>query len=57
MVVGKDISVNGVPEDYNKYPYIVEVVEMLLAWKEITANYQCICERCFRQTVQIKKSR
>ena len=34
VVIGKDIPVNGVPEDYNKYPYIVEVVEMLLAWKE-----------------------
>lgn len=34
VVIGKDIPVNGMPEDYNKYPYIVEVVEMLLAWKE-----------------------
>lgn len=34
VVIGKDIPVNGMAEDYSKYPYIVVVVEMLLAWKE-----------------------
>ena len=32
--MGKDIPVNGAPENYGKYPYIVEVVEMLYSWKE-----------------------
>lgn len=34
IVIGKDIPVNGAPENYGKYPYIVEVVEMLYSWKE-----------------------
>lgn len=34
IVIGKDIPVNGAPENYSKYPYIVEVVEMLYSWKE-----------------------
>ncbi|MCM1050176.1 MAG: hypothetical protein NC433_17320 [Clostridiales bacterium] len=34
VIIGKDIPVNGMPKDYSKYPYIVVVVEMLLAWKE-----------------------
>ena len=33
VVIGEDIPVTGSPEDYAEYPYIVKVVEMLLAWK------------------------
>lgn len=34
IVIGKDIPVNGRPEDYCNYPYIIEAVQMLSAWKE-----------------------
>jgi len=33
VIVGEDIPINGLPEDYIEYPYILEVVEMLWAWK------------------------
>lgn len=31
--VGEDIPINGLPEEYVGYPYLVEVVKMLYAWK------------------------
>lgn len=34
VIVGKDIPANGTSEDYIGYPYLVVVVEMLLAWKK-----------------------
>lgn len=37
VVVGIDIPINGTIEDYNKYPYIVAVVKMLMAWQD--SNY------------------
>lgn len=33
VIVGEDIPANGLPKDYIEYPYILEVVEMLYAWK------------------------
>ena len=33
VIVGEDIPANGIPKDYIEYPYILEVVEMLCAWK------------------------
>lgn len=33
VIVGEDIPANGLPKDYIEYPYILEVVEMLCAWK------------------------
>lgn len=33
VTVGKDIPANGTQENYEKYPYIVAVIEMLSAWK------------------------
>ena len=33
VTVGKDIPVNGTQENYEEYPYIVAVIEMLSAWK------------------------
>lgn len=33
IVVGKDIPVSGMPEDYIDYSYISVVVQMLLSWK------------------------
>ncbi len=37
VVVGNDIPSCGTVEDYKDYPYICEVIEMLLAWK--SKNY------------------
>ena len=37
VVVGNDIPSCGTVEDYKEYPYICEVIEMLLAWK--SKNY------------------
>lgn len=34
IIVGENISANGLPKDYIEYPYILEVVEMLCAWKD-----------------------
>lgn len=34
VIVGKDVPANGTSEDYIGYPYLVVVVEMLLAWKK-----------------------
>ena len=34
VIVGKDIPANGLPKDYIGYPYILEVIEMLCAWKD-----------------------
>lgn len=56
IVIGKDIPANGTPEDYIKYPYIAEVVEMLCSWKE--KNYGKLSmhlKKYFRQIYQIKK--
>ncbi len=33
IIVGKDIPPFGTVEDYIEYPYIVEIIEMLYAWK------------------------
>ena len=37
VIVGKDIPSKGFPKDYIEYPYILETVEMLYAWK--SKNY------------------
>lgn len=34
IIVGEDIPVTGTEQDYSEYPYIVEVVKMLSAWKK-----------------------
>jgi len=33
VTVGKDIPANGTQENYEEYPYIAAVIEMLSAWK------------------------
>ena len=33
VIIGKDIPPFGIVEDYIEYPYVVEVIEMLFAWK------------------------
>nr|WP_325186329.1 hypothetical protein [uncultured Oscillibacter sp.] len=33
VTVGKDIPANGTQENYEEYPYVVAVIEMLSAWK------------------------
>lgn len=56
VTVGKDIPVNGTQENYEEYPYIVAVIEMLSAWKN--KNYgklSSYLQKMFSGTLSEKK--